>query len=482
MRAYIYGIGLLGAVLLVEMCCRIHYHRTPTLIAQPTEFEHDARSGWRVKAGVSGFFTHGEYPVLTPVKANRDGFRDTDWDEKLKDTDAKRILLIGDSMLYGWALEAHQRVSEVLAAIYKHHNISAAVFNAGIPGYSISNQFRILPELLRRINPHIVIHVACTNDVAELAVPWERNNSLRVYRPFYNETGDLILNERVPLRPSLAMGGTPLGRLSVWYAFDDLMKLRDRMWVRKFDLPSNQMVRSRSFEGFLWNEELRSRFPRVEQTYFALLGKTKQLVEASGAQFWITAGHFSFEEYLRRFATISKNVISSHPPLEDQLGSWRFQLPFDGHPNLLWTSSVASNLFRALEVKLVDWNELDQFRLLPHSIELTRPESIRFLAGDWSHDSEGHLVFGRHALFLVRHSPRLHSTLQVVAKSVFAQASLMLFNDKGSLICRLNIDPVLREHQCSLGEEGSLFFEVTQQGSFGLPLPINVQQFSVLEG
>ena len=79
---------------------------------------------------------HGSYPVAIPVSINSDGFRDEDWGEKLQrvsGSHAKKILLIGDSMLYGWGSTSSERLTESLAHRYRLDNVNSEIFHAGTP-------------------------------------------------------------------------------------------------------------------------------------------------------------------------------------------------------------------------------------------------------------------------------------------------------------------------------------------------------------
>src|SRR5690349_22829156 len=73
-----------------------------------SQLVYDPTVGWRARRGLRGEFDQPPYPVPVRVAINADGFRDEDWDGKLARagaSGAKKILLVGDSLVYGWGAE-----------------------------------------------------------------------------------------------------------------------------------------------------------------------------------------------------------------------------------------------------------------------------------------------------------------------------------------------------------------------------------------
>ncbi|MFO1490987.1 MAG: hypothetical protein U1F77_02600 [Kiritimatiellia bacterium] len=86
------------------------------------------------------------------VGINEQGFRDESWEEKLRRAQAHperpRILLLGDSMTYGYLISKDYRLSEQLESCYAKHAGGAEIFNAAIPGYGPAEQMRVLERFL----------------------------------------------------------------------------------------------------------------------------------------------------------------------------------------------------------------------------------------------------------------------------------------------------------------------------------------------
>ncbi len=76
-------------------------------------------------------------------------------------------------MLYGWGSDSSERLTESLAHRYRLANVTAEIFNAGIPAYGASQERRLLPRLLERIKPDIVLLLFCWIDYGDTALPYD---------------------------------------------------------------------------------------------------------------------------------------------------------------------------------------------------------------------------------------------------------------------------------------------------------------------
>jgi hypothetical protein len=239
--------------LLLEIYSRFAFEDNPFGVHQLGEIVYEREDGWIGRANPRAPSQHASYPVAIPVSINSDGFRDGNWDEKLRHASgshAKKLLLIGDSWLYGWASVSSERLTESLAHRYRLANVNAEIFNAGIPAYGASQVRRLLPRLLERIKPDIVSLLFCSNDYGDTALPYDhRYPSTRVYKPFYDPQGALVVNEVVPQRPSLYFRDTFLGRFRLWdavdvfsFAFQDIVyKSRGVPGPKDYPLPIHRL-------------------------------------------------------------------------------------------------------------------------------------------------------------------------------------------------------------------------------------------------
>lgn len=91
---------------------------------------------------------------------NKQGRRGIERPEK-----KRKILFIGSSVTFGWAVRAEDSFSGVIASLLQRHGYPDwGIVNAGVPGYSTFQMRRYLPALLHEVKPEIVIVEAGLND------------------------------------------------------------------------------------------------------------------------------------------------------------------------------------------------------------------------------------------------------------------------------------------------------------------------------
>ena len=101
-----------------------------------------------------------------------------------KEENEFRIVLLGDSFAFGWALNEGDTIARVLENMLRKACPAAhvTVINAGVPGYSIWQERDLLNEVIMPLAPDHVVHVIFpTND---LDGAWERKKTFpRTYGP-----------------------------------------------------------------------------------------------------------------------------------------------------------------------------------------------------------------------------------------------------------------------------------------------------------
>ncbi|MFO1523902.1 MAG: SGNH/GDSL hydrolase family protein [Kiritimatiellia bacterium] len=172
LRAFLLGTGVLlfsTALLLLigEGIARRGFAKEKAADARMvgSPIGYDPRFGFK---GIPGF---NGIAGGVRVRINEHGFRDDSWGEKLarcaQYPARPRILLLGDSMTYGYFISKNFRIGEQLEAFYTAHLAGAEVFNAAIPGYGPAEQTQVLESLLPVIKPDIVILRYCAVDFGD---------------------------------------------------------------------------------------------------------------------------------------------------------------------------------------------------------------------------------------------------------------------------------------------------------------------------
>lgn len=148
----------------------------------------DALLGWRVKEGQSRQFG---VPDITNI--NADGLRNIN---VLEDKDKTRILIVGDSSIYGVRVRDSENISGQLQALLGKKGLEVEVLNGGCPGYSSWQVYRLLKERLLKYKPDWVIVGTLWSDTqgadqpdatqyGNVSMPWRYHSRLFVMANMY---------------------------------------------------------------------------------------------------------------------------------------------------------------------------------------------------------------------------------------------------------------------------------------------------------
>lgn len=106
---------------------------------------------------------YGEFDI----SINNQGFSGEDWPRPHSTEDHLRILLLGDSCVFGWGAEVGQRLADHLVHILEGDGglgRPVDVMSAGTPGYSSQQILQLLREWAPTYKPHWVVVWVGTND------------------------------------------------------------------------------------------------------------------------------------------------------------------------------------------------------------------------------------------------------------------------------------------------------------------------------
>lgn len=105
------------------------------------------------------------YHLNSLISTNSDGWRDDEFYLE-KPADTKRIVVLGDSVAFGWGVEKDERYSEVLEELlgsaFTEFKWEVYVFSA--PGYSLFNEVEVLKEQALLYDPDLIIYSYVHND------------------------------------------------------------------------------------------------------------------------------------------------------------------------------------------------------------------------------------------------------------------------------------------------------------------------------
>jgi lysophospholipase L1-like esterase len=81
--------------------------------------------------------------------------------------DVVRVLVLGDSIVYGWGVEAHERFTDRLESrLTRELTRKVEVWNLGVPGYSLDQELWTYELHGRALKPDVVLVCIVMNDVA----------------------------------------------------------------------------------------------------------------------------------------------------------------------------------------------------------------------------------------------------------------------------------------------------------------------------
>lgn len=100
--------------------------------------------------------------ITWSVSINSQGFRGPEYD--LSDTNALRVLLLGDSFTFGYGVNQEETFAGLLEKKLNAAGIRSFVFNAGVTGWGTAQQFLYAQDHFELLKPDIIVVTFCEND------------------------------------------------------------------------------------------------------------------------------------------------------------------------------------------------------------------------------------------------------------------------------------------------------------------------------
>lgn len=102
--------------------------------------------------------------VTWNYRINSDGFRGEDFDSE---ADRKRVLFIGDSYTFGWAVDQDEVLTESVKRVLVKppYKLEIDAYNLGVPGYNTVQEYYLLNQVVDRYAPALVVLGYVMNDL-----------------------------------------------------------------------------------------------------------------------------------------------------------------------------------------------------------------------------------------------------------------------------------------------------------------------------
>ena len=156
-------MGTAVALTIAEVAVRWIAPR-PTELQSPGMYVPDVSVGYRLNPGHAGFLGN-RVEYHTSVHVNSDGLRG----EMTGPVDCRlRVLVIGDSFVFGQGVEASDAFPAKLQAALRTRGIASQVMNAGVRGYGTAQEVAWLRTYGMMLSPDIVVMgVFLGNDIQD---------------------------------------------------------------------------------------------------------------------------------------------------------------------------------------------------------------------------------------------------------------------------------------------------------------------------
>jgi hypothetical protein len=126
--------------------------------AERNFWTYDQLLGWAQRPGQRGTLRHSDFAV--DVEISSQGFRDREYSVE-RVVGRKRMLVLGDSFAWGFGVERH----EVLWEILEERHPDWEIINTAVSGYGTDQQFLFLEHRGLRFEPDVVLLFFHPNDV-----------------------------------------------------------------------------------------------------------------------------------------------------------------------------------------------------------------------------------------------------------------------------------------------------------------------------
>jgi len=225
---------------------------------------YDSRLGWRNQPEAEGTF------FKTRIRHNAYGQRDNVRDPQ-RSGPGPRVMVLGDSFVWGYRIEAPDRFSDRLEALMP----GSEMLNFGCSGYGQDQEYLLLEEEIRRWHPgRVVVGVHVASDLDNNLYSLQYG----YYKPVFDIAGDELVLRNVPVPQS-----SPGTRIDRW------LTARSALW----NLVGSRSIVDGTVRTRIVNalnalspgspaKVFRSRTPRVELTC-RLCAAIDELAKANGA-------------------------------------------------------------------------------------------------------------------------------------------------------------------------------------------------------
>jgi len=283
---------------------RPYYFRSGN--ASGLESVYDSQLGWRnIPNSTNSTFGH-------PVAINAKGLRDRDYPWH-KPAGVKRIVVLGDSYVWGYGVDQDAIFTEVLERSLGKHDPQWEVINTGVSGWGTDQEYLYLREEGFRFSPDIVVVAYFIGNDTHNCLT---SKQYGISKPVFLDTSLKLANVPVPdprnlpqeLHPSISTTADPIDlTVAILRKMGEECAARHCKFVfMKFGM-FHQAFHTPDFIG--WNERLIAETPRLPNVYLLDLDAAfaarkvsqDELLRGNFDGHWNAFGHQVTAEILETF-------------------------------------------------------------------------------------------------------------------------------------------------------------------------------------
>lgn len=135
----------------------------PIKAPQPELYEASTTVGYRLHPSLRTTFRYPKTSKeLIPLVSNSDGFRNSR--EFNEPDDRRRVLVVGDSFVFGPGVRAEDRLTEQLELLQPQWRVD----NMGMTGWGLDLMLRAIEEYARKAKPDVIVLTVYTDDFRRL--------------------------------------------------------------------------------------------------------------------------------------------------------------------------------------------------------------------------------------------------------------------------------------------------------------------------
>lgn len=309
---------LLAVLLIIEGGTHVFGLHYPAIARRSSSdrdlWTYDLSKGWfHVPGGTGKVEISG--PDSGVVHINSLGLRGKEV-SSLKSTDVQRVLVFGDSFVFGVGVDEENLLTSHLERLLDHYlGGKHEVVNVGVSGYSTDQELILLQELGLKLLPDLVVLVVCDNDFAGNTEDFAFH---RYYKPYF----ELDAARRLALR------NQPVPILSRVQRVKLFLGQESNLWNFVRSRKSNDGVVMGLLDFFQIEAPRLSTSDPLELTAALVLALAER-VDAAGARLLVTnTGHRG--ERTPLFHALRPRLSAAgihHVGLEDMLGRARREAP-----------------------------------------------------------------------------------------------------------------------------------------------------------